>query len=81
MWAAMDSNTKIIFVRLLDEGTDVMRPVFAVHIAGNTYRINNADDYDPDSEIWEFLPGCNVRCQRHTIDGNDILVAEERILK
>lgn len=65
MSAAMASSTDLatVFVRLLDEGTDVWRPVQARRLGDTTYQI--ADDPVPDHEAWSFQPG-------------DIVVVEQR---
>jgi len=57
MSAATASSTSdpTVFVRLLDEGTDVWRPVRAVRIGENTYRIT--EQAVPEDEVWVFQPG------------------------
>lgn len=57
-----------IFVRLLDEGVDVWRPVEAEHESDHVYRIVD-QPYDRDSELWEFGPGEEVLCEM--IDSSD----------
>lgn len=57
-------NTDIVYVILLDEGVDVMRPVLAHHVDANIYVLIRPDDYDPDDETWEFLPESRVVCNR-----------------
>jgi hypothetical protein len=51
-----------VFVRLLDEGVDVWRPVHAEHLHGDVYRIA-LQDYERDTQTWEFEPGANVVCE------------------
>lgn len=65
MSAAMGSSTDAatLYVRLLNEGTDVWRPVKARRLGETTYQI--ADDPVPQDEEWSFQPG-------------DIVVAEHR---
>ena len=62
MSGEMDSNTSVVdmWVRLLDEGTEVTRPAKAVDLGDGTYRILPTSDYDPDDETWEFPPGTIV---------------------
>jgi hypothetical protein len=81
MLAAMASNTEIetIFVRLLDEGTDVMRPVQAAKVVSGNFRLIEPTDYDPEYETWEFTPDSIVRCEVRRIDDEMILVAVEGI--
>jgi hypothetical protein len=61
---ASSTETETIFVRLLEEGTDVWRPVPAHRLSETTYRL--ADTQVPEDEIWRFHPG-------------DIVVAEHRL--
>ncbi len=64
MSAATASSTDVtIFVRLVDEGVDVWRPVQARRLSETTYQI--ADEAIPEGEAWAFSPG-------------DIVVAEHR---
>jgi len=49
-----------IYVRLLDEGIEVFRPVQALYIKEQSYSILD-HDYDPETETWEFLPGTVVQ--------------------
>jgi hypothetical protein len=77
MLAVMGSNTEIatIFVRLLDEGTDVLRPVQATILAFGGFRIVEPEDYDAEYEVWEFKPGSVVRCEERHVENETILVA------
>ena len=69
MSAAMASSTDLatVFVRILDEGTDVWRPVKAVRLGATTYRI--ADDPVPEDEAWVFQPGDIVVVERRQGEG------------
>jgi hypothetical protein len=51
-----------IFVRLIDEGVDVWRPVRAQHVRDDVYRILD-QPYERDIETWEFGPGDEVVCE------------------
>ncbi len=66
-----------IYVRLLEEGgTEVFRPTKAIHIQDNTYRILPTENYDPDDEIWEFLPGVVVQGKvASSVKGGTFLMA------
>jgi hypothetical protein len=65
-----------IYVPLLDEGTDVWRPVEATRLAENVYIILGAV---PDDETWAFPPGSRVRCEPRRVHGEvDRLVAMAR---
>ena len=48
-----------VYVRLLDEGVDVWRPVAAEPIADGVYRL--ASGKPSPAEAWEFPPGAVVR--------------------
>ncbi len=64
-----------VYIKLLDEGTDVWRPVSAVKLAADTYELQGHDIYDPEDEVWEFLPGSQVIVNKVKKDGEIILVA------
>jgi hypothetical protein len=64
-----------IYVYLLNEGVDVWRPVDAVQVNENVYRIV-ARNPDPEDEQWEFNFGDLVRCkERQSILENKIFPA------
>ncbi len=72
----MKTSTQI-YVTLLDEGTDVWRPVEAVHLCDDIYRITNSN-FNSEDERWQFSPGDVVRCQTHVFaDGSKGMVAYE----
>ncbi len=66
MSAATASSTDIdvVFVRLLEEGVDVWRPVPARRLSEATFKLWDAPV--PADEVWSFQPG-------------DIVVAEHRV--
>jgi hypothetical protein len=66
----------VIFVKLLDEGVDVWRPVPAEQVSPGVFRIP-ADAAVPESERWEFRPGATVRCELRRLSGGKHLVAVE----
>jgi hypothetical protein len=68
-----------IYVRLLNEGTNVIRPVEAQELRESVFEILRPKDYDPEDEEWEFKPGAVVRCELETWSGGSRLVAQERI--
>lgn len=56
-----------IYVKLLDEGTDVWRPVQAQHLHEQSFLLVGKPS---DDETWEFAPGSRVICeQRELSDG------------
>ena len=64
----------IIYMPLLDEGTDVWRPVEATHLKDETYRVEGEV---PEDERWMFAPGFLVRCELRTLSSGEVLVAVE----
>jgi hypothetical protein len=70
MSADQASNTDaIVYVRLLDEGVDVWRPVPAAALSDGTFELVAPNDYDPETEHWEFPPRTRVRCQTKRFEG------------
>lgn len=54
-----------IYMPLLNEGTDVWRPVEATHLSGDLYRVDGAK---PEHEEWAFPTGRIVRCESTTFN-------------
>ena len=57
------------YVRLLNEGTDVVRPVQLIDSEDGTFRIVATPNYDPNDEEWEFLPKSLVAIKDSLIGG------------
>lgn len=73
-------KTISVFVRLLDEGSEAARGTQAVLEGPNVCRLLPSPDYDPEDEVWEFLPGAIVRFKpSKDADGNDILLVYEAV--
>jgi len=70
------SDTLTIYIRLLDEGTDVWRPTQGRPVDRDRYEVLPTADYDPEEEVWEFPPGSLVICHEHDRSGHWMLVAE-----
>lgn len=68
-----DINSDTIYVRLLDEGTEVWRPVKAKKVAEHVYCID--EEQVPLDEKWEFQPGAVVQVRPHTGKDSVFLVA------
>jgi len=51
-----------IYVKLLDEGVNVYKPVDAFLIEKNIYIIDSTLEV-PEDEKWEFIPGTKVVCE------------------
>jgi hypothetical protein len=62
----MDSNTNKVkmYIRLLDEGTEVCRPTEALDLGNGLFKILPTAHYNSENEKWEFLPGSVVRGKR-----------------
>lgn len=80
MWSAASSNTQMIYVPLLDEGTTVVRPTQGAPLGGGLYRVLATSGYDPNDEHWEFPPGSVVRCVPEVRGGDRIMVARELVV-
>ena len=65
----------IIYVKLLNEGVDVYRPVLSQHIEGDIYQIGGDEAYDNEDEIWEYSPGSYVVVKKMNLEGRDVFVA------
>jgi hypothetical protein len=62
-----------IFVQLLEEGTEVWKPVKAEKLNDGLYTITSINNFN---EIWEFNSGQTVKCITKTFaDGTSWLVA------
>lgn len=66
-----------IFMKLLDEGIDVWRPVRAEHLHDDIYSIAE-QPYDREIERWEFEPGDEVVCESIDSYEGRILAATRR---
>jgi hypothetical protein len=64
-----------IYVKLLNEGTEVYRPVLAKRISESVYLIPDTAAYDADDETWEYPPGSHVQVTRRLLSGELKLVA------
>ena len=75
----MSTNVIPIYIPLLNEGTDVVRPTNGVLLAPGIIRVEPTEDYDAALEEWQFPPGSEVRCVRERRGAVEILVARERV--
>lgn len=64
-----------IYIRLLDEGTEVFRPTEAEPLGQGRFKVLPTADYDPEEEHWEFTPGNEVLGVTKTLEGEAVLVA------
>jgi len=65
----------IIYIRLLDEGTDVFRPTEAELMENGLFKLQPTSNYDPEDECWEFLPGTVVKGEQRKLGGEEVLIA------
>ncbi len=68
-----------IYIMLLGDEEGTLRPTQAIPLSNGLYKILPTSNYDPEDEIWEFLPGSIVKCEKRTYRGNDYLLAVEKI--
>jgi hypothetical protein len=68
-----------IYIRLLNEGTDVMRPTKGIPLGSDVVQVLATADYDSAIEEWEFPPGCKVKCVLESKGDRNVLVARQRI--
>lgn len=64
-----------IYIRLLDEGTEVFRPTTAEEAEGSLFRVLPIPNYDPEDEKWEFVPGSLVGVEQRKLEGKEVFVA------
>ena len=68
-----------IYVRLLDEGVDCVRPVPSEARGDGSFLLKPTANYDPNDEHWEFPPGSIVRCRNEIWEGRVVLVARKLV--
>lgn len=73
-----DQITKVA-VRLLEEGVNAARWVPAKKLKENIYKLFPTQNYDPEDETWEFLPGSIVRCEVSDEFAEPCLLAVEKM--
>lgn len=78
----MKHETAKVYVRLPEEGSPTIRPTEAIYLGGNQYKLLPTENYDPEDEIWEFLPGSVVICEKiKNFEEKEILLATNKIEK
>jgi len=68
--------SQTIYMELLDEGTDVWRPVQVEPLADGTFCVLGPV---PQEEKWTFSPGTIVKCKNLKLSGGVHLTAYESI--
>jgi hypothetical protein len=73
MSAQMGTSTEtvVLYIPLLNEGTDVWRPTKGVVLGPDTVQVLATEDYDPNTEEWAFPPGSTVRCAKEVKSGGE----------
>lgn len=66
--------TQTIFIELLDEGVAVWRPVQAIHLEKNAYKVID-QAYDRKTESWQCGSGDRVICDLVDSSDHQILAA------
>jgi hypothetical protein len=72
-------KTSTIYIQLLNEGTTVYRPALGEILGNGIYKILATENYDPEDEEWEFLPGSIVKCENKKLERGIFLVAVSKI--
>ena len=73
-------NTVTIYIPLLEEGSPAARGTQAVTVENGLYKVLPVPDYNPEDEIWKFLPGSIVKCKEvRGASGKNILLAFEEV--
>ena len=63
----------IAYMPLIDEGTDVWRPVTVRNLGAEKYEVIGPM---PDGEVWAFTPGTLVRLTLKVLSEGETLVVE-----
>jgi len=66
-----------IYIKLLEEGTTVYRPVNALKLKDGIFKILDKPETD---EVWEFQFNAIVRCIEKKLSGDFCLIAIEKVL-
>lgn len=75
----MTEKITTVYVELLEEGTDTLRGTDAIDFGNGLYKLLPTPNYDPEDEIWAFLPHSVVKAKMVTgYKGEQMLVAYEK---
>jgi hypothetical protein len=64
-----------IYIKLVDEGTEVFLPANAYRLGENLYRIEQSKAYESEDQLWEFSPGAEVYVEPKKLSTGVALVA------
>ena len=70
---------KEIFIPLLHEGVNVLRPTFGEELSEDIFKVLPIDKYDSEDEDWEYPPGSIVKCEKQIKNGKVLLVAIRKL--
>ena len=73
-----NTETVMIYVELLEEGTPTLRGTQAIPLGNDLYKLLPTSNYDPENEIWAFLPGSIVHGEIKVNFDENLLVAVEK---
>jgi len=79
MATASFTETIEIYVPLLNEGTDVLRPTKGIREENGEIRVLATIDYDPSFEEWAFPPGSKVKCVLESRGDSGVLIARQLV--
>jgi len=73
---AVSCNSQVdIYIPLLNEGTDVIRPTKGMRLGERQFKVLPTQEYAAELEEWQFPPGSIVTCAIETHGGEKVLVA------
>jgi hypothetical protein len=75
---ASSTDPIVLYVRLLNEGTEVIRPTTGVVVGSDLFQVHATPNYNRAGEEWEFPPGSIVRCVSEEWSGGRVLVARQK---
>ncbi len=75
----MSKKVTAVCVELLEEGTDTWKLTIAEDLGHGNYKLIAPEDYDPEDETWQFLPGSIVKCKPKMFSDGEYLVAIEQV--
>jgi len=73
------TNAIEIYIPLLNEGTDVLRPTLGRVLDPDVVEVLATPNYDSADEEWEFPPGTRVKIAKELRAGRELLVARQKV--
>lgn len=68
-----------IYIDLPEEESPTLCKTKAIDMGNSLYKVLPTPHYDPEDQVWEFLPGSIVRCIEKEIKIGKILLAVEKV--